>query len=39
MPELPDPAGVLGEVTTLVELAKDGAYMAGDRGLSRRLHC
>ena len=31
MPELPDPAGVLGEVTTLVELAKDGDYMAGDR--------
>jgi hypothetical protein len=29
--ELPDPAGVLDEVTTLVELAKDGAYMAGDR--------
>jgi hypothetical protein len=29
--ELPDPAGVLGEVTTFVELAKDGAYMAGDR--------
>jgi hypothetical protein len=29
--ELPDPAGVLAEVTTFVELAKDGAYMAGDR--------
>jgi hypothetical protein len=27
--EPPDPAGVLGEVTTFVELAKDGAYMAG----------
>jgi hypothetical protein len=29
--ELPDPAGVLDKVTTFVELAKDGAYMAGDR--------
>jgi hypothetical protein len=29
--ELPDPIGVLAEVTTFVELAKDGAYMAGDR--------
>jgi hypothetical protein len=29
--ELPDPAGVLDEVTTFVELARDGAYMAGDR--------
>jgi hypothetical protein len=29
--ELPDPAGILAEVTTFVELAKDGAYMAGDR--------
>jgi len=29
--ELPDPAGVLAEVTTFVELAKAGAYMAGDR--------
>ena len=29
--ELPDPAVVLDEVTTFVELAKDGAYMAGDR--------
>src|SRR5271165_466529 len=29
--ELPDPAGVLDEVTTFVELAKNGAYMAGDR--------
>ena len=27
----PDPAGVLDEVTTFVELARDGAYMAGDR--------
>ena len=29
--ERPDPAGVLDKVTTFVELAKDGAYMAGDR--------
>jgi hypothetical protein len=29
--ELPDPAEVLAEVTTFVELARDGAYMAGDR--------
>ncbi len=29
--ELPDPAGVLDEVATFVELAKDGAFMAGDR--------
>jgi hypothetical protein len=29
--DLPDPAGVLAEVTAFVELAKDGAYMAGDR--------
>ena len=29
--ELPDPGAVLDEVTTFVELAKDGAYMAGDR--------
>jgi hypothetical protein len=29
--ELPDPDAVLDEVTTFVELAKDGAYMAGDR--------
>ena len=29
--ELPDPAGVLDEVTTFIELARDGAYMAGDR--------
>ncbi len=29
--ELPDPIDVLAEVTTFVELAKDGAYMAGDR--------
>jgi hypothetical protein len=29
--ELPDAVGILDEVTTFVELAKDGAYMAGDR--------
>src|ERR1700760_3500195 len=29
--ELPDPAAVLDEVTTFVGLARDGAYMAGDR--------
>jgi len=29
--ELPDPDTVLGKVTTFVTLAKDGAYMAGDR--------
>jgi hypothetical protein len=29
--ELPDPIDVLAEMTTFVELAKDGAYMAGDR--------
>jgi hypothetical protein len=29
--DLPDPAGVLAEVAAFVELAKDGAYMAGDR--------
>ena len=29
--ELPDPDTVLDEVTTFVTLAKDGAYMAGDR--------
>jgi len=29
--ELTDPIGVLAEVTAFVELAKDGAYMAGDR--------
>jgi hypothetical protein len=29
--ELPDPVGILDEVTTFAELAKDGAYMAGDR--------
>jgi hypothetical protein len=29
--ELPDPDTVLEEVTTFVTLAKDGAYMAGDR--------
>jgi hypothetical protein len=29
--ELPDPADVLDEVAAFVELAKDGAYMAGDR--------
>ncbi len=29
--ELPDPDTVLDEVTTFAKLAKDGAYMAGDR--------
>lgn len=29
--ELPDPGDVLAEVTDFVELARDGAYMAGDR--------
>ena len=29
--ELPDPGTVLEEVTAFVALAKDGAYMAGDR--------
>ncbi|MGH3279482.1 MAG: hypothetical protein ACRDNW_10135 [Trebonia sp.] len=29
--EPPDPAAVLAEVTTFVGLARDGAYMAGDR--------
>jgi hypothetical protein len=29
--ELPDPAGILDEVTIFVDLSKDGAYMAGDR--------
>jgi hypothetical protein len=29
--ELPDPTDVLAEVTTFAELARDGAYMAGDR--------
>jgi hypothetical protein len=29
--ELPDPIGVLAELTTFVELARDGAYMYGDR--------
>lgn len=29
--ELPDPVGVLDEVAAFVELARDGAYMAGDR--------
>jgi len=29
--ERPDPGTVLDEVTTFVKLAKDGAYMAGDR--------
>jgi hypothetical protein len=29
--ELPDPVGILAEVTTFVGLAKAGAYMAGDR--------
>jgi hypothetical protein len=31
MKERPDPASVLAEVTTFTELAKGGAYMAGDR--------
>jgi hypothetical protein len=29
--ERPDPAGVLAEMTAFTELAKSGAYMAGDR--------
>jgi hypothetical protein len=29
--ERPDPAGVLAEVTSFTELARGGAYMAGDR--------
>jgi hypothetical protein len=29
--KLPDPVGVLAEVTTFIELATGGAYMAGDR--------
>jgi hypothetical protein len=29
--DLPDPIAVLAEVSTFVKLAKDGAYMAGDR--------
>ena len=29
--EPPDPDTVLDELTTFVKLAKDGAYMAGDR--------
>ena len=33
--ELPDPDTVLDEVTTFVALAKDGAYMAGDRRVHR----
>ncbi|HEV2373568.1 MAG TPA: hypothetical protein VGS19_15520 [Streptosporangiaceae bacterium] len=33
--ELPAPDTVLDEVTAFVKLAKDGAYMAGDR----RVHC
>ena len=32
---LPDPAAVLDEVTTFVKLAKDGAYMYGDRRVHR----
>jgi hypothetical protein len=32
---LPDPDTVLDEVTTFVKLAKDGAYMAGDRRVHR----
>jgi len=33
--ERPDPDTVLDEVTTFVALAKDGAYMAGDRRVHR----
>jgi hypothetical protein len=33
--ERPDPGTVLDEVTTFVTLAKDGAYMAGDRRVHR----
>ena len=33
--ELPDPDTVLDEVTRFVKLAKDGAYMAGDRRVHR----
>ena len=33
--ELPDPGTVLDEVTTFVKLAKDGAYMYGDRRVHR----
>jgi len=33
--ELPDPDTLLDEVTTFVKLAKDGAYMAGDRRVHR----
>jgi hypothetical protein len=33
--ELPDPDTVLDAVTTFVKLAKDGAYMAGDRRVHR----
>jgi hypothetical protein len=33
--ELPDPDAVLREVSTFVQLAKDGAYMAGDRRVHR----
>ena len=36
--ELPDPGAVLDEVTTFVKLAKDGAYMAGDRRVLAVLH-
>lgn len=32
---LPDPAAVLDEVTTFVKLAKDGAYIYGDRRVHR----
>jgi len=32
---LPDPGTVLAEVTTFVKLAKDGAYMYGDRRVHR----
>ncbi len=39
--ELPDPGSVLDEVTTFVGLAKDGAYMAGDRRVhhTERTNC
>jgi hypothetical protein len=33
--ELPDPDTLLDEVTTFVKLAKEGAYMAGDRRVHR----
>jgi hypothetical protein len=34
-PDLPDPAEVLAEVTEFVSLARDGAYMYGDRRVTR----